>query len=305
MLKKSTLIVGSALVLGASLSAEEAAAEAAVVSEPVAVQLPAAPAVEVSEAELVEMVGFLTAQGGGVATLKLDEAGIATLAGGLQKGLKGELNIQDFPQEAMQAAFAQAAARAEAAQEATAELPAIDADALQKIGLVMVAQSGLEQLGFGAEDAAAITKGFIAGASATAPDPAMEAKMPAFQAFIQKRVAAAQAAAEVEGAAAAAESKVAGVVFDALNLDFALFVGRDDGVDQRGGGLAEGEFGDREQVLLARFDAGAAFYTAAAFAVVIFGHVGDPTGREVGHDFGCLFAQKGDTAFEELDKIVR
>ena len=213
MLKKSTLIVGSALVLGASLSAEEAAAEAAVVSEPVAVQLPAAPAVEVSEAELVEMVGFLTAQGGGVATLKLDEAGIATLAGGLQKGLKGELNIQDFPQEAMQAAFAQAAARAEAAQEATAELPAIDADALQKIGLVMVAQSGLEQLGFGAEDAAAITKGFIAGASATAPDPAMEAKMPAFQAFIQKRVAAAQAAAEVEGAAAAAESKVAGEAF--------------------------------------------------------------------------------------------
>ncbi|MFQ3226450.1 MAG: FKBP-type peptidyl-prolyl cis-trans isomerase [Lentimonas sp.] len=220
MLKKSTLIFGSALMLGSGLSAaEEAVVEVVAVAEPVtmtapvAVELPAAPAVEVSEAELVELVGFLTAQGGGVATLKLDEAGIAALAGGLQKGLSGELNIQDFPQEVMQAAFAQAAARAEAAQEDTAELPVIDADALQKIGLVMVAQSGLAQLGFGADDAATITKGFIAGANVTAPDPAMEAKMPAFQAFIQRRVAAAQAEAEAEGAAVAAESKVAGAAF--------------------------------------------------------------------------------------------
>ena len=37
--------------------------------------------------------------------------------------------------------------------------------------------------------------------------------MPAFQAFIQKRVAAAQAAAEAAGAAAAAENKAAGAAF--------------------------------------------------------------------------------------------
>ena len=212
MLKKSTLIISSALVLGSGLSAaEEVVTEAVAVSEPIAVQLPAAPDVKVSD--LVEMVGYLTAQGGGVATLKLDDAGIAAIADGLQKGLAGELSIQDFPQEAMQAAFAQAAARAQAVEEATAELPAIDADALQKIGLVMVQQSGLEQLGFGADDAAAITKGFIAGASATAPDPSMEAQMPAFQDFIQKRVAAAQAAAELAGEAVAAENKAAGAAF--------------------------------------------------------------------------------------------
>ncbi|CAA6676625.1 MULTISPECIES: FKBP-type peptidyl-prolyl cis-trans isomerase [unclassified Lentimonas] len=214
MLKKSTLIIGSALVLGSGLSAaEEVAVEAVAVSEPVAVQLPAAAAVELSEAELVEMVGYLTAQGGGVATLKLDDAGIAAIAGGLEKGLSGELKIQDFPQEAMQAAFAQAAARAEAVQEETAELPPIDEASLEKIGLVMVAQSGLEQLGFGSDDAAAITKGFIAGASAAVPDPSMEAKMPAFQEFIQKRVAVAQAAAEAAGAAAAAENKAVGEAF--------------------------------------------------------------------------------------------
>ena len=211
MLKKSHLLIGSALVLGATLNAEEPATS--VVTEPVAVQLPAAPAVEVSEAELVAMVGYLTAQGGGVATLKLDEAGIAALAAGLNQGLTGEVNLQDFPQEAMQAAFAQAQARAEAVQTEAPELPVIDTDALQKIGMVMVAQSGLAQLGFGADDAAAITKGFIAGASATVPDPAMEAKMPAFQEFIQARVAVSQAAAAAEAELAAAEGIAAGVAF--------------------------------------------------------------------------------------------
>lgn len=208
-------------MLGATLNAEDAAP--AVVTDPVAVQLPAesvAPAVEVSEAELVELVGYLTAQGGGVATLKLDDAGIATLAAGLQQGLSGEVNIQALPQEAMQAAFGQAQARAEAVEAGAAELPAMDADALQKIGLVMVAQSGLAQLGFGADDAASITKGFIAGASATAPDPSIEAKMPAFQKFIQARVAVAQAAAAAEAKVAAAgaeeaaaENIAAGVAF--------------------------------------------------------------------------------------------
>ena len=165
----------------------------------------AAPAVKVSEAELVELVGYLTAQGGGVATLKLDEDGIAAMAVGLGKGLSGELTIQDFPQDAMQAAFGQAQARAEAVQAEEAELPAIDPDGLEVIGLAMVAQSGLAQLGFGADDASAIVKGFITGASVTEPDPSIEAKMPAFQEFIQARVSVAQAAAAAPAAAAAAE----------------------------------------------------------------------------------------------------
>ena len=198
MLKKSHLLIASVIAFGSALHAEEAVA---VVTKPV-VQLPAALAVEVSEAELVELVGYLTAQGGGVATLKLDQVGIAAMAVGLGKGLSGELTIQDFPQDAMQAAFGQAQARAEAVQAEEAELPAIDPDGLEVIGLAMVAQSGLAQLGFGAEDASAITKGFIAGASVAEPDPSIEAKMPAFQEFIQARVTVAQAAAAAEGAAA-------------------------------------------------------------------------------------------------------
>jgi len=208
MLKKSYLLISSALVVGAALHAKGAAVTDTVVAAPAAVQLPAelaAPAVKVSEAELVELVGYLTAQGGGVATLKLDEVGIAAMSVGLGKGLSGELTIQDFPQDAMQAAFGQAQARAEAVQAEEAELPAIDPDGLEVIGLAMVAQSGLAQLGFGADDASAIVKGFITGASVTEPDPSIEAKMPAFQEFIQARVSVAQAAAAAPAAAAAAE----------------------------------------------------------------------------------------------------
>ena len=221
MLKKSHLLIGSVLALGSALHAEETAAEkTTVVTEPVAVQLPAAPAVEVSDAELVELIGYLTAQNGGIATLQLDEAGIAALADGLKKGLAGESNLQALPQAAMAAAFGQAQARAEAVQAGAAELPAIDADALQKIGLVVVAQSGLVELGFGANDAAGLLKGFIAGATAAEFDPALQAKMPALQAFMEPRVAAAQAA-QVEAqaavaaksAAAAAENIAAGKAF--------------------------------------------------------------------------------------------
>ena len=196
------------------------------VTEPLTVPAVAAPvvaaapvaAVEVSEAELIEMLGYLTAQSGGVATLKLDAAGIAAMAGGLQKGLAGEVNVQDLPQEAMQAAFGQAQARAEAVQAEAAELPAITPDALDKIGMVMVLQSGLAQLGFGADDAELIAKGFAAGALATAMDPAMEAKMPAFQAFIQPRAEAAQAAAQAAQAAAQAAAEQAGAALAVENI---------------------------------------------------------------------------------------
>jgi len=212
----------------AEAAAEVVAAEPATVAvtEPLTVPAVAAPvvaaapvaAVEVSEAELIEMLGYLTAQSGGVATLKLDAAGIAAMAGGLQKGLAGEVNVQDFPQEAMQAAFGQAQARAEAVQAEAAELPAITPDALDKIGMVMVLQSGLAQLGFGADDAELIAKGFAAGALATAMDPAMEAKMPAFQAFIQPRAEAAQAAAQAAQAAAQAAAEQAGAALAVENI---------------------------------------------------------------------------------------
>jgi peptidylprolyl isomerase len=185
--------------------------EVATSTEPVEVATKvavAAPTVEVSEDELIEIVGYLTAQGGGVASLQLDEASVTALAEGLQKGLNGEFNIMELPPEEVEAAFGQAQARAEAAQAGATELPPISVSSLEKIGAAIVMQSGLQQLGFGADEADLIQKGFVKGAGDSAPDPSLEAKMPAFQEFIQARVQAAQS--DMMAAQAAAQEEAMG-----------------------------------------------------------------------------------------------
>ena len=169
-----------------------------------AVEAPAAEAavvpVEVSEDELIEIVGYLTAQGGGAASLQLDDAGVEALAEGLETGLTGEFDLRSFEQSEIEAAFAEAQARAEALEAGAEEIPAISAASLKKIGAVIVLQSGLQQLGFGSEEAGKIRKGFTKGATDQAPDPSLEAKMPAFQAYIEKRVEAAQAGMQAQQA---------------------------------------------------------------------------------------------------------
>jgi peptidylprolyl isomerase len=214
--KKSPFILAVLLAASFAFAAEEATqsemVEATTNTEPAegvstepAEGATPTPVVEVSEDELIEIVGYLTAQGGGVASLQLDDASIAALAGGLQKGLRGEINIMELPQEEVEAAFGQAQARAEATQAGSAELPPISAASLEKIGVVIVMQSGLQQLGFGADQADLIQKGFVKGAVDSAPDPSLEAKMPAFQEFIQARVQAAQS--EMMAAQAAAQEE--------------------------------------------------------------------------------------------------
>jgi peptidylprolyl isomerase len=182
--------------------------EAATSTEPVEVTTEVAtpaPAVEVSENELIEIVGYLTAQSGGVASLQLDQASVTAIAEGLQKSLTGEINIMELPQEEVEAAFGQAQARAEAVQTGIAELPTISISSLEKIGVAIVMQSGLQQLGFGADEADLIQKGFVKGAGDSTPDPSLEAKMPAFQEFIQARIQAAQS--EMMAAQAAAQEE--------------------------------------------------------------------------------------------------
>ena len=207
MLKISNLPVLLALLLLAACQGQDA---------------DTAPAAEVAQAEttetaemteMLEMVGYLTAQSGGFATLELDQEAIATIADGLQQGLSGTMKMEDQDQAALQAAFGQAQARSNALQAGAEDIPEIDTEALRAIGLVTVAQTGLTQLGFGPDNADSIAKGFLAGASATELDPAIQAKMPAFEAFMKERMAAAQAVAEAEAEAAAAESIAAGKAF--------------------------------------------------------------------------------------------
>ena len=172
------------------------------------------PMPDVPENELIEMVGYLTALNGGIHALKLDNTEIKALAEGLRKGISGEWSLEAFPEDAIREAFAQAQSRAVALEkgeigepgdesepnatenlenqedikEEVKELPVIDPEALQKIGLVLVHQLGLSQLKFDTEDAVLVAKGFIAGSSATELNPEIEAKMPALQAFIKARI---------------------------------------------------------------------------------------------------------------------
>jgi len=207
MLKVSNLPVLLILLLIAACQGQDAdTTPAAEVSPPETTEMK-----EMNE--MTEMVGYLTAQRGNFASLELDQEAIAAIADGLQKGLSGTMKMEEQDPAAMQAAFGQAQARAEALQAGAEEIPEIDTEALRAIGLVMVAQTGLEQLGFGADDAATIAKGFIAGASAVEMDPAIEAKMPAFETFINDRMASAQAVAAAEAEAAAADSIAAGKAF--------------------------------------------------------------------------------------------
>jgi peptidylprolyl isomerase len=155
-----------------------------------------------SEDELNQMLGYLTALGGGVVSLQLDETQVAEIADGLHKALTGEIDLMSLPQPAVELAFAEAQARVEAVQAEAEEVPGFSPGSLEKIGVVMFVQAGVQELGFGAEEADAIQKGFIEGATASEIDPALEAKMPAFQAFIQDRMQRAQAAMIVEQARA-------------------------------------------------------------------------------------------------------
>ena len=205
MLKISTLPVLLVLLSIAACQGQDAdTAPAAEVSEPETAEM-------AETAEMTEMVGYLTAQRGRFAFLELDQEAIAAIADGVQKGLSGTMKVED--QAAMQDAFGQAQARADALEAGAEEIPEIDTEALRMIGLVMATQTGLDQLGFGPNDAATIAKGFIAGASDTEIDPAIEAKMPAFEAFMNERMAAAQAVAATEAEAVAAESVAAGEAF--------------------------------------------------------------------------------------------
>jgi peptidylprolyl isomerase len=195
MYSKTYFFITALLLLVTPLTAEKEDAK-------LEIPQPPAVAVEVSESELIELVGYLTAQSGGVPTLQLSEADLDSMADGLHKCLSGELNIAEFAQEDMEAAFGEAQARAEALESEASEIPAISSASLEKIGVVIVMQSGLGQLGFGAGEADSIRKGFVLGALAQAPDASLEAKMPAFQEFIQARIQIAQAGMQAEMQAA-------------------------------------------------------------------------------------------------------
>ena len=188
MSKMINRLVLSAAFIVAPLCAEEAPqAEAA----PVAVA-PDLVVPQPTEQELTRMLGFMAALGGGVSALNLDVAGVEEMSQGVSKMLSRELSIESMPQVAVETAFGEAQARAEALEAGAEEIPGFSEGSLERIGAILALQSGIIQLGFGADDAQDIAAGFIEGALASEVSPVFEAKMPAFQQFIEARVQMAQ-----------------------------------------------------------------------------------------------------------------
>ena len=64
---------------------------------------------------------------------------------------------------------------------------------LEVLGYMTVYRDGLKELGFGAEDAELIARGLKRALSDASIDPAIQDKMPEFQAFIEKRIKLAEA----------------------------------------------------------------------------------------------------------------
>jgi len=88
---------------------------------------------------------------------------------------------------------------------------------LEMLGYITVYQSGMRELGFGADEAEAIARGLKKGLSEeSGPDPALQAKMPQFQSFIQERAQAAEEARQAEAAKSAEGNIAEGEAFFAM-----------------------------------------------------------------------------------------
>ena len=98
---------------------------------------------------------------------------------------------------------------------------------------------------------------------------------------------------------------VGGVVVDVLDLDLALGVGGEDRLDERLGGDAEGQLGDREEIFGAHLDLRADLHLAAALAVVVFRKIGGAARGEIGKDAERFSLQMIDRRAAEVVEIVR
>lgn len=160
--------------------------------------------VEVHESELIEMIGYVSAQDGGIYKLKLDEEAIGYLALGFEMYLRGDRTMDDIDPAEIDDAYARARRRMNALE---GRAPEIDEETLQLIGLALASQSGLQKFGFDEEDTKAIKRGFIKGSTADEVDPAMETNRAAIEQFLKKRTEQALAAEKAEADQRAAKRR--------------------------------------------------------------------------------------------------
>ena len=95
------------------------------------------------------------------------------------------------------------------------------------------------------------------------------------------------------------------VVIDFLGLDFSLFDGFQNRLDERDRGLGIGNFADDERFLVEFLDFCTHFQHAAALSVVVFRHVDAAARREVGEKLEILAAQVAHGSVAQLVEVVR
>ena len=98
---------------------------------------------------------------------------------------------------------------------------------------------------------------------------------------------------------------VRGHVLDLLDLDLALVLGLEDGVDEVLGVLAVGDLRDGDGVLVDLLDAGADLDGAAAAAGEVLAAVGEAAGGEVGIDLVGLALEDRHGGVEQFVEVVR
>ena len=94
-------------------------------------------------------------------------------------------------------------------------------------------------------------------------------------------------------------------VLDLLDLDLALILGFQDGIDDDLGGLAVGDLRDGDGVLVALLDLGADLDHAAAAPFLVLRAVGVTAGGEVRIELDLLAFQDVDGGVEQLVEVVR
>ena len=94
------------------------------------------------------------------------------------------------------------------------------------------------------------------------------------------------------------------IVVDLANLDFPLLLRFEYRLDERRGGLAVGYLDDGEGAVVELLDFGTHLHAAAPLAVVVFGHIDEAAGLEIGIEVKLLAPQIGHGRFQNFVEIV-
>ena len=95
------------------------------------------------------------------------------------------------------------------------------------------------------------------------------------------------------------------VVLDLLDLDLALVVGFDDGVNDTGRSRSKRNLRDDERLLVVYGNLGAATDATAAFTVVVLREIGNAPRRKIREDLHLAAAEVRNGGINELNKVVR